>query len=29
MNWKPRLYVCRDVYVIRWLKWEFIIPRSF
>lgn len=24
---KPRIYVCRDVVMIRWLDFEFIIPR--
>ena len=24
---KPRIYVCRDVYVIYWLDYEFTIPR--
>lgn len=25
----PRFYVCPKVIVIRWLKWEWIIPRLF
>ena len=29
MSWKPRFYVCRDVYLIIWRGWEFIIPRFF
>lgn len=24
---KPRIYTCQDVYLIMWMKNEFIIPR--
>ena len=25
----PRIYVCRDVILIRWYKYEWMIPRLF
>lgn len=25
----PRIYVCPKVIYIRWMKWEWIIPRLF
>lgn len=24
---KPRIYICKDVYLIRWLDYEFILER--
>ena len=25
----PRIYICPKVIMIRWLQWEWIIPRLF
>ena len=26
---KPRIYICKDVYLIRWLDYEFILKTNF